>query len=931
MAPFVGRVSELQALRGLISGARLANLPAAGLVIGEPGRGKSRLLREALVGLDPKRTVLLTGFEPTEPIPLAAAGELLRRLSSVPGHGARLADMAFGGGDRSGEGSLVVFEAANRALGAFGPLVVAVDDLQWVDPQTVALLYYLVSAAESARRPLVVIAASRPSATALSFHEGMVRPINVERGVSVDLQALDMTDGVALALAIDPGLGSVAAAELWRRADGSPFWLEALARSRHATDAAGLIADRLRALSADSGTLLRALVVGARPLVRDELVALLDWSTERLEQAARELVGRGLAISEHETIRLAHDLIREAAADLVPAATRRTLHARFAGLIDDSEVADLRTLAEALDHRVAAGLPTAALAIRLASSPQRRLLGADQLTRLSTIADGLAAGSRDQRLLDRDLARLAAELGEYELSLRHWNRVATAEPDTELRQQAEQHAARAAYEAGKSEDAEAHLRRARTLPTSDVRAIELDALEAELELDRGRVEPGRAAANRALERARGLAAAAGDAEHLPTVAQAALHTAVQVAANVAWVDERTEDLIALTEESLAIAETLGDERRLETQLFGGQALRQLGRLVDSAELFGAAWETSQRLMLPVRMAEAGFNLAGVLYGLGHLAEARSIAHESDAVEARIHPWALGKVSRAWHALVELALGEPGSLERFDAVAPGLDQHRSIGPHQAFAVWFARRDGTPAAPVVDRLLAGAQAAAHQVQCPRCAAELRVVSAELLARTGRIDDASRELAGWEAGIEGGGHMARAFWRAQARAAIAVASGAPDARAVLERLATSLEDAGRLLDATWARLDLGRLLDDLGDRPGAIAAFTAAASLASATGAVDQQRIAARALRRLGVRTWRRGHAAAASGGLAALSGRERQVAGLVAGGATNAEVAEALAIAPKTVERHVTNILAKLGARNRTELAAQFSSPGTGFSG
>jgi len=52
---------------------------------------------------------------------------------------------------------------------------------------------------------------------------------------------------------------------------------------------------------------------------------------------------------------------------------------------------------------------------------------------------------------------------------------------------------------------------------------------------------------------------------------------------------------------------------------------------------------------------------------------------------------------------------------------------------------------------------------------------------------------------------------------------------------------------------------------------------------------------------------------------LSDRERQVAGLIADGATNLEVAASLAISPKTVERHVTNILAKLGARNRTELA------------
>jgi DNA-binding NarL/FixJ family response regulator len=42
--------------------------------------------------------------------------------------------------------------------------------------------------------------------------------------------------------------------------------------------------------------------------------------------------------------------------------------------------------------------------------------------------------------------------------------------------------------------------------------------------------------------------------------------------------------------------------------------------------------------------------------------------------------------------------------------------------------------------------------------------------------------------------------------------------------------------------------------------------------------------------------------------------------VADGNSNREIAEALAVSPKTVERHVTNVLAKLGLRNRTELAS-----------
>ena len=51
---------------------------------------------------------------------------------------------------------------------------------------------------------------------------------------------------------------------------------------------------------------------------------------------------------------------------------------------------------------------------------------------------------------------------------------------------------------------------------------------------------------------------------------------------------------------------------------------------------------------------------------------------------------------------------------------------------------------------------------------------------------------------------------------------------------------------------------------------------------------------------------------------LSLREREVIALVADGSTNAQIAEALVIAPGTVARHVSNLLAKTGLKNRVEL-------------
>ena len=59
---------------------------------------------------------------------------------------------------------------------------------------------------------------------------------------------------------------------------------------------------------------------------------------------------------------------------------------------------------------------------------------------------------------------------------------------------------------------------------------------------------------------------------------------------------------------------------------------------------------------------------------------------------------------------------------------------------------------------------------------------------------------------------------------------------------------------------------------------------------------------------------------------LSARELEVLHLLARGASNQEIAKSLVITADTVTRHVSNILSKLGARNRTQAVTRARSLG-----
>jgi DNA-binding NarL/FixJ family response regulator len=145
-------------------------------------------------------------------------------------------------------------------------------------------------------------------------------------------------------------------------------------------------------------------------------------------------------------------------------------------------------------------------------------------------------------------------------------------------------------------------------------------------------------------------------------------------------------------------------------------------------------------------------------------------------------------------------------------------------------------------------------------------------------------------------------------------------------LGRIREDFEHEGLLLDALWVQIDIARALLRT-DSALAAAAFRTAAATADRLGALTLQLLAEQALRSLGARTWRRSRAPVGNDVLlSTLSTREAEIARLVAAGSSNPEIAQQLFLSRKTVERHVSNALAKLGVRNRTELAARLGELG-----
>lgn len=421
-------------------------------------------------------------------------------------------------------------------------------------------------------------------------------------------------------------------------------------------------------------------------------------------------------------------------------------------------------------------------------------------------------------------------------------------------------------------------------------------------LNRALFEPDRATKNEQLREALAEARAAGDVG-LEVAALAYL------GASLVHGDEVEEGMRHLDEAMAALAgEEVDDFCVLEEafcQLFSACEHARDVRRADQWIRMGEAIASRRRL--PAVSAFCRTHYGGVLTAAGRWREA------DEALTAAARLWALGERSSIQRggALVRLAdlRVRQGRYEEAEQLLADLGPwETTAAARPRAAIHLAHGQPALAREALERAIGTLQPEASET-----APLLELLVEVLLAegeQAGAADAVDRmsELAH---------HHDSAYLRAmaaQARGRLCLATGEGDPQACLREALAGFERAQMPLELARCRLELARALADA--RP-AVARTEARAALESFD-RLQAHRLADAAgalLRTLGVRS-----STARQREADGLTRREQEVLDLLGRGLSNPEIAERLYISRKTVEHHVSNVLAKLGLRSRSEAAA-----------
>lgn len=310
---------------------------------------------------------------------------------------------------------------------------------------------------------------------------------------------------------------------------------------------------------------------------------------------------------------------------------------------------------------------------------------------------------------------------------------------------------------------------------------------------------------------------------------------------------------------------------------------------------------SEDLGLDAFVGSCRVHYAGILVWRGDWATAeRELLEAADQLAALRPPWTVEAIARLGE--LRRRQGRADEAEALFAEAAG-DPLAVLGTGE-----LCLDRGDPAG-------ARDRANEHLRSLPGDAAASRAAALDLLVRAettaGRPERARRALGELREVVAAAPTDALRAALAHCEGTVAAAGGDHDAaRVAFEDAAAVFQRTGAPLEEGQARVALARALSAEGRTADAIREATAGADLFDRVGAGDRA-AAARSL-------------AARAGGTATrppLSARELEVLGLVAAGRTNRAIARQLVLSEHTVNRHVTNILTKLGVTSRAAAVAE----------
>ncbi|TDB75300.1 helix-turn-helix transcriptional regulator [Micromonospora sp. KC723] len=407
-APLVGRADQLTELRAVLLGEPGPGQTAAVFVTGESGVGKSRLLHETGARLRDAGAVVLTGscLDIGDASPLHPVVQALRRFDAdLTVTQARTSSAVrgllrmFADEPATPDGGALL-ERVSRGLSLIAegrPLVLVLDDLQWVDRSTRQLLLYLLAGLGDLQ--LSVLAAIRAEALQGAHPlRRVLTELRRLRSVRVfDLAPLGRADTDRLAAAIvGAPLTPEAADQIWQRSGGNPFVVEELARDLR--DGHDGLSDTLReiflarvdALPRHAHAVVHAVAAGVEPVAHWLLADVLHLPEQELIDAVRASVAHRLLVSADDGYRLRHRLVAEVLEHELLPAERSALHRRYAEALNRVP-ADLHQ-ARLAHHWRLAGEPARALSAAMAAAREaERLHGFAEAHRHWSVALQLAA------------------------------------------------------------------------------------------------------------------------------------------------------------------------------------------------------------------------------------------------------------------------------------------------------------------------------------------------------------------------------------------------------------------------------------------------------------------------------------------------------------------------------------------------------------